>query len=169
MTWVMTRRHNEILRSFLRRHLAGKTAVASRNVDCFLKLSSPEMAYLFYLKTFANKQWKFVKEDYNFWRIWWQKKPFPHALNITILVKEKGIIGGWFYVKPSTCIKYDCAFELYWISTESTFALPYGVATFSVLFCFVFFSFFCLKMDKNRLFQDGLACARLSDSIVEPY
>ena len=55
MTWVMTRRQNGILRSFLRRHLAGKTAVASRNVDCFLKLSSPEIAYLFDLKTFANK------------------------------------------------------------------------------------------------------------------
>ena len=80
MTWVMTRRQNGILRSFLRRHLAGKTAVASRNVDCLLKLSSSKLAYLFDLKT----------------------EPFPHALNITILVKEKGIIGGWFYVKPET-------------------------------------------------------------------
>ena len=83
-------------------HLAGETAVASRNVDCFLKLSSSKIAYLFDLKT----------------------EPFPHALNITILVKENGIIGGWFYVKRSTCIKSECAFELYRISTESTFALP---------------------------------------------
>ena len=103
MTWVMTRRQNGILRSFLRRHLAGKTAVASRNVDCFLKLSSSKIAYLFDLKT----------------------EPFPHALNITILVKENGIIGGWFYVKPSTCIKSECAFEPYRISTESTLAIPY--------------------------------------------
>lgn len=79
----------------------------------------------FDLKTFANKLWKFVKEDYKFSRIWWDGKPFPHALNITILVKEKGIIGGWFCVKPSTCIKSECAFELYRICTESTFALPY--------------------------------------------
>ena len=103
MTWVMTRRQNGILRSFLRRHLAGKTAVASRNVDCFLKLSSPKIACLFDLKT----------------------EPFAHALNTAILVKQKEIIGGWFYVKPSTCIKCECAFELYRISTESTFALPY--------------------------------------------
>ena len=66
-------------------------------------------------------------------------EPFPHALNITILVKEKGIIGGcgWFYVKPSTCIKSECVFELYWISTESTFVIPYShVATFSDFFFF---------------------------------
>ena len=125
MTWVMTRRQNGILRTFLRRHLAGKTAVASRNVDCFLKLSSPEIAYLFYLKTFANKQWKFMKEDYNFSRIWRDKKQFPHSLNVTILVKQKEIIGGWFYVKLSTCTKSDCAFDLYRISSESTFAIPY--------------------------------------------
>ena len=98
----MTRRQNGILRSFLRHLLAGKTAQASRNADCFLKLSSPEIAYLFYLKT----------------------EPFPHALNITILVKQKEIIGGWFYVKPSKRIKSECAFELYRISTESTFARP---------------------------------------------
>ena len=66
-----------------------------------------------------------MKEDYNFSRIWRERKPFPHALNITILVKEKGIIGGWFYVKPSTCIKSKGPFVLYRISTESTFALPY--------------------------------------------
>ena len=52
MAWVMTRGQNGILRSFLRRHLAGKTAVASRNVDCFLKLSSPEIAYFFYFLLF---------------------------------------------------------------------------------------------------------------------
>ena len=63
-----------------------------------------------------------MKEDYIFSRIWRKKKPFPHALNITILVKQKGIIGGWFYVKPSMCIKSECAFELYRVSTESTFA-----------------------------------------------
>ena len=117
MTWVMTRRQNGILRSFLRRLLAGKTAQASRNVDCFLELSSPKIAYLFDLKT----------------------EPFPHALNITILVKEKGIIGGcgWFYVKPTTCIKSGCVIELYRISTESTFVIPYShVATFSDFFFF---------------------------------
>ena len=103
MAWVITCRQNGILRSFHRRLLAGKTGLASRNVDCFLTLSSPEIACLFDLKT----------------------EPFPHALNITIPVKEKGIIGGWFYVKSSTCIKSECAFELYRISTESTFAIPY--------------------------------------------
>ena len=118
MTWVMTRRQNGILRSFLRRLLAGKTAVASPNVDCFLKLSSPEIAFLFDLKT----------------------EPFPHALNITMPMKEKGIIGGWFYVKPSRCIKSECAFDLYRISTESTFASPYMQPPF--LFCFVLFCFF---------------------------
>ena len=77
--------------------------MASRNVDCFLKLSSSEIAYLFDLKT----------------------EPFPHTLNIIILVKDKGIIGGLFYVKPSTCTKSECAFELYRISTERTFVMPY--------------------------------------------
>ena len=66
-----------------------------------------------------------MKEDYNFSRIWRDKKQFPHSLNVTILVKQKEIIGGWFYVKPGTCIKSECAFDLYRISTESTFALPY--------------------------------------------
>ena len=65
-----------------------------------------------------------MNEDYNFSRIWREKKPFPHALNITILVKQKEIIGGLFYVKTSMCIKSECAFELYRISNESTFALP---------------------------------------------
>ena len=66
-----------------------------------------------------------MKEDHNFSRIWGDKKQFPHSLNVTILVKQKEIIGGWFYVKPSTCTKSDCAFDLYRISTESTFAIPY--------------------------------------------
>ena len=145
MTWVMTCRQNGTLRSFLRRHLAGKTAVASRNVDCFLKLSSPEIAYLFDLKTFANKQWKFMKEDYNFSRIWREKKAFPHALNITILVKQKEIIGGWFYVKPSMCIKSECAFELYRVSTESTFACSH-----------VLRFFFARKWIKTAFFRKAL-------------
>ena len=130
MTWVMTRRQNGILRSFLRCLLAGKTAQASRNVDCFLKLSQPDIAYLFDLKT----------------------EPFPHALNITILMREKEIIGGWFYVKPSTCIKSECVFELYRISTESTFAIPYMQPS---CLCFFFFFWCCMKMDKNHLFQEG--------------
>ena len=66
-----------------------------------------------------------MKEDYNFSRIWRDKKQFPHSLNVTILVKQKEIIGGWFYVKPSTCTKSECTFDLYRISTESTFAIPY--------------------------------------------
>ena len=67
-----------------------------------------------------------MKEDYNFSRIWRENiSHVSHALNITILVKQKEIVGGWFYVKPSTCIKSECAFDLYLISTESTFALPY--------------------------------------------
>ena len=40
-------------------------------------------------------------------------------------MREKEIIGGWFYVKPSMYIKSECVFELYRISTESTFAIPY--------------------------------------------
>ena len=53
---MMTRRQNGILRSFLRRHLAGKTAVAwSLNVDCFSSYHRPRQ-HLFDLKTFANKQ-----------------------------------------------------------------------------------------------------------------
>ena len=66
-----------------------------------------------------------MNEDYNFSRIWRDKKQFPHSLNVTILVKQKEIIGGWFYVKLSTCTKSDCAFDLYRISSESTFAIPY--------------------------------------------
>ena len=34
------RHQYEFLRSFLRRHLAGKPVVASRNVDCFLRLQT---------------------------------------------------------------------------------------------------------------------------------
>ena len=116
----------------------------------FLKLSSPEIACLFYLKTFANKQWKFMKEDYNFSRIWRDKKQFPHSLNVTILVKQKEIIGGWFYVKPSTCTKSDCAFDLYRISTESTFAIPYMWPPF------LFFFFFAWKWIKTAFFRKAL-------------
>ena len=50
-----------------------------------------------------------MKEDYNFSRIWRERKPFRHALNVTILVKKKS--------------EYVC--DLYVISTGSTFALPY--------------------------------------------
>ena len=74
-----------------------------------------------------------MKEDYNFSRIWREKKAFPHALNITILVKQKGIIGGLFYVKPSMCIKSECAFELYRASTESTFACSHLLRFFFLL------------------------------------
>ena len=36
----------EFLRSFLRRHLAGKPVVASRNIGCFRRLSSFELGYI---------------------------------------------------------------------------------------------------------------------------
>ena len=87
-----------------------------------------------------------MKEDYNFSRIWREKKPFPHALNITILVKQKEIIGGWFYVKPSMCIKSECAFELYRVSTESTFACSHLLRFF----------FFALKWIKTAFFRKAL-------------
>ena len=37
-TWVLTRHQLEFLRSFLRRHFAGKLVVGSRNVCCFPRL-----------------------------------------------------------------------------------------------------------------------------------
>ena len=121
----MTRRQNGILRSFLRRHLAGKTAVASRNVDCFLKLSSPEIASFLTWKHLGISSENLWNKIIIFKNLEGKISHVSHALNITILVKEKEIIGGWFYVKPGTSIKSECVFELYRISTESTFALPY--------------------------------------------
>ena len=111
----------------------------------FLKLSSPEIACLFYLKTFANKQWKFMKEDYNFSRIWRDKKQFPHSLNVTILVKQKEIIGGLVRALNLT---------VRLTSTGLALKVRLQFSTCSHLFCF---SFFCAwKWIKTAFFRKGL-------------
>ena len=50
----------EFLRSFLRRHFAGKLVVASRNVGCFLRLyinlNQPDCGYL---KETSRKKWNY--------------------------------------------------------------------------------------------------------------
>ena len=112
MTWVMTRRQPEWNSALVSQtSFGGKKSSGVSKCRLFTQIITARDSIFLHLKTFANKQWKFVKEDYNFPRICWDRKPFSHALNITILVKEKGIIGGWL-VKPSTCIKSECAFEL---------------------------------------------------------
>ena len=150
MAWVMTRRQNGILCSLLRRHLAGKTAVASRNVDCFLKLSSPEIAYLFYLKTFANKQWKFVKEDYNFSRIWREKFPmFPMLWILLYSLNKRRLLVAGSMLNLVRALNLSVRLS----STGLALKVCLHFRTCSHLFCF--FVFFCLKMDKNRLFQES--------------
>ena len=114
----------------------------------FLKLSSPEIAYLFYLKTFANKQWKFmiiIFQEFggiksNFPILWmllysWNKRRLlvagsmlnlVRALNLTVRLTSTGL-----------ALKVRLQFR-----------------TCSHLFCFSFF--FAWKWIKTAFFRKAL-------------
>ena len=71
-----------------------------------------------------------MKEDYNFSRIWRDKKQFPHSLNVTILVKQKEIIGGLVRALNLT---------VRLTSTGLALKVRLQFRTCSHLFCFSFF------------------------------
>ena len=163
MTWLMTCRQNGILRSFLRRHLAGKTTVASRNLDCFVKLCSPEIAYFFYLKTFAKKQRKFVKEDYNFSRIWREK--FPMFLMLWILLyswNKRGLLVAGSMLNLVRALNLSVRLTSTWLALK----VRLHFRTCSHLFCF-FFLFFAWKWIKTTFFRKALTSNQKKKLLVK--